>query len=175
MVEKMRKYKELGNNALLLKWGKIRIFWKNIHPWAWVIGISSAPSSGGGHTLRCLETDILRHFDRDGVSFSLKEVKMGRSSAECWQTGPRLGPGCGRQTCVCNEYSVSGGEGGALHCGVTGTLEIHISVSDNTRQAPSYPSKGKYRQVCDNVAGAACGAVTPSCAVFRGPRTYSRD
>ena len=79
----MRKYKELGNNALSLKWGKIRIFWKNIHPWAWVIGISSASSSGGGHTLRCLETDILRHFDRDGVSFSLKEVKMGRSSAEC--------------------------------------------------------------------------------------------
>ena len=32
MVEKMRKYKELGNNALSLKWGKIRIFLKNIHP-----------------------------------------------------------------------------------------------------------------------------------------------
>ena len=33
MVEKMRKYKEHGNNALSLKWGKIRIFWNNIHPW----------------------------------------------------------------------------------------------------------------------------------------------
>ena len=32
MVEKMGKYKELRNNALSLKWGKIRIFWKNIHP-----------------------------------------------------------------------------------------------------------------------------------------------
>ena len=49
---------------------------------AWVHGISSSASSAGGHdTLRCLETDILRHFDRDGVSFSLKEVKMGRSAA----------------------------------------------------------------------------------------------
>ena len=99
---------------------------------AWVPGISSSPSSAGGQcghdTLRCLETDILRHFDRDGLSFSLKEVKMGRSAA-CWQTGPRLGRGCGSQTCVCNEYSVRG----AVHCGVTGTLEIiHISVSDNT-------------------------------------------
>ena len=84
--------------------------------------------TGGHDTLRCLETDILRHFDRDGLSFSLKEVKMGRSAAS-WQTGPRLGPGCGSQTWVCNEYSLRG----ALHCGVTGTLEIiHISVSDNT-------------------------------------------
>ena len=52
---------------------------------AWVTGISSAPSSAGGQcghdTLRCLETDILRHFDRDGLSFSLKEVKMGPSAA----------------------------------------------------------------------------------------------
>ena len=37
--------------------------------------------TGGHDTLRCLETDILRHFDRDGLSFSLKEVKMGRSAA----------------------------------------------------------------------------------------------
>ena len=32
MVEKMRKYKEHGNNALSLKWGKIRIFLEEYPP-----------------------------------------------------------------------------------------------------------------------------------------------